>query len=92
MSRKQRGNALGKVLFSCHPRLLMLSCSGIMREELKKNEDVVFSHQNARVKMNLPNQARRYVHAGSVVAWLLLALVALSLWLMRLLGTISLPS
>ncbi len=63
-----------------------------MREELKKNEDVVFSHQNAKVQMNLPNKARRYVHAGSVVAWLLLALVALSLWLMRLLGTISLPS
>ncbi len=70
----------------------MLSCIGVMREELKKNEDIVFNHQNAKVKMNLPNKARRYVHAGSVVAWLLLALAALSLWLMRLLGTISLPN
>ncbi len=62
-----------------------------MREELKKNEDVVFTHQDVKVKMNLPNKARHYVHAGWVVAWLLLALVALSLWLMRLLGTIKLP-
>ncbi len=63
-----------------------------MREELKKNEDVVFSQQDAKVKMNLPNRGRHYVNAGAVVTWLLLALVALSLWLMRLLGTISLPS
>ncbi len=65
-----------------------------MREELKKNEEVVFIQQNARVIQNrghVRNEARRYVRAGSVVAWLLLALIALSLWLMRLLGTISLP-
>ncbi len=70
----------------------MLSCLAAMREELKKNEDVVFTRQDEKVKRNLPNQARRYVHAGAIVAWLLLALVALSLWLMRLLGAISLPS
>ncbi len=62
-----------------------------MREELNRNEDVIFSHQDAKVKMNLPNKARRYVRAGAVIAWLLLALLALSLWLMRLLGTINLP-
>ncbi len=62
-----------------------------MREELNRNEDVIFSHQDAKVKMNLPNKARHYVRAGAVIAWLLLALLALSLWLMRLLGTINLP-
>ncbi len=93
MSRQQRGNALQKEgYFSCLIRPLMLSCPRVMREELKKNEDIVFNHQNARVKMNLPNQARRYVHAGAVVAWLLLALASLFLWLIRLMGTINLPS
>ncbi len=62
-----------------------------MREELNKNEDVIFDQQMQRVKDELPNQARRYVRAGGVVGWLLLALVALSLWLMRLMGAITLP-
>ncbi len=62
-----------------------------MREDMKPNEDVIFDQQIERVKMELPNQPRRYVRAGAVVMWLLLALVALSLWLMRLMGTITLP-
>ncbi len=62
-----------------------------MREELSKNEEVIFALQIKRVKQELPNSARRYVRAGAVVCWLLLALVALALWLMRLMGTITLP-
>ncbi len=62
-----------------------------IREDMKPNEDVIFDQQIERVKMELPNRPRRYVRAGAVVMWLLLALVALSLWLMRLMGTITLP-
>ncbi len=66
-----------------------------MNEELPKNDEVIFDRQNATVKENqgnTKNTQRRYVPAGWVIFWLLLALVSLSLWLMRLLGTISLPN
>ncbi len=62
-----------------------------MREELNRNDEIVYSHQNSKIKQNRPNAERHKVSAAAVVMWLLLALVALSLWLMRLLGTISLP-
>ncbi len=60
-----------------------------MKVELPKNEDVVFDQQNKRMKENrdkLSNSQRRYVRAGWVIAWMLVALLALSLWLARLLG------
>ncbi len=65
-----------------------------MKEELPKNDEVIFNRQNLIVQEtpgNTRNAQRRYVPAGWVIFWLLLALVALSLWLMRLLGTIALP-
>ena len=60
-----------------------------MKVELPKNEDVVFEQQNRRMKEhrdNPFNSQRRYVRAGWVIAWLLLALLSLSLWIARLLG------
>lgn len=64
-----------------------------MREELPKNEDVIFNQQNARVKTsrgNPINRQRRYVSAGWLIVWYLLALAAICLWTLRLLGVISL--
>ncbi len=63
-----------------------------MREELTRNEDVIFNQQDARIKMNRPNALRHHVSLYPVLGWLLLALAALSLWLLRLLGIIHLPA
>ncbi len=60
-----------------------------MKEELPRNEDVVFNQQNKRMMEHRDNPAncqRRYVRPGEVIAWLLVATLALSLWLARLLG------
>ncbi len=66
-----------------------------MKVELPKNEDVVFRQQNERMIANRDNPAnsqRRYVRAGWVIAWLLVALLSLSLWLARLLGAFGVSS
>lgn len=60
-----------------------------MKEELPRNEDIVFTQQNERVKRSrgkISNTQRRYVSAGAVILWLLLALAGLCLWALRLLG------
>lgn len=65
-----------------------------MRAELPKNEDVVFRQQNEKVvnsRGNAENRQRRYVSAPSLIFWLLLALLSLSLWLLRLLNLVDLP-
>lgn len=63
-----------------------------MSEEMPKNEDVIFNQQNDRVKTsrgNPINRQRRHVSAGWLIAWHLLALMALCLWMLRLLGAVS---
>lgn len=59
-----------------------------MKEELPRNEDIVFAKQNERVKRSrgqANNTQRRYVAAGAVILWLLLALAGLCLWVLQLL-------
>lgn len=65
-----------------------------MREEMPKNEDVVFNRQNDRVKNSrgsVENTQHRYVNAAGIIIVLLLALISLSLWLLRLLDVLQLP-
>ncbi len=64
-----------------------------MKEELPRNEEVIFDRQISLVvdnQGNTENKQRRYVRAGWLIFWLLLALVSLCLWLMRLLGVLNL--
>ena len=73
----------------------MIECSRRnMREELSPNEDIIFAQQNRKVVMgrgSTANKPRQLVSAAGVISWYLLALAALDLWLLRLLGFISLP-
>lgn len=65
-----------------------------MREELGKNEDVVARQQSSKVmshRDNPQNLPRRYVGAFWVIFWFILALAALTLWLLRLLGYVQAP-
>lgn len=65
-----------------------------MREELAPNEDIIFAQQNRKVVLergHVSNKPRQLVRTGSIIFWHLLALAALDLWLLRLLGYISLP-
>lgn len=65
-----------------------------MKEELPKNEDLIFDVQNKKVVESFgrsTNRQRRCVSALWVCAWLLLPLVALHLWLLRLLDVLTLP-
>ncbi len=62
-----------------------------MREEIPKNEDVIFDQQTAKVINHQKNAARRQVSHGDIIAWFLIALIAISLWTLHLLGLISLP-
>lgn len=65
-----------------------------MKEELSKNEDIVFTRQNDKVKNNRGNAEniqRRYVNSTAIIAGLLLAVAMLCLWMLRLLDVVSLP-
>ena len=65
-----------------------------MREELAPNEDIIFKQQNQKVVLgrgHVTNKPRQLVSAAGVIVWYLLALAALDLWLLRLLGYIALP-
>lgn len=65
-----------------------------MREELAPNEEIIFAQQNRKVVMgrgSVANKPRQLVSAAWIILWYLLALAALDLWLLRLLGYISLP-
>ena len=69
-------------------------CRRPMREELAPNEDIVFAQQNQKVMLSrgsAVNKPRQLVSAGMVITWHVLALIALNLWLLRLLGYIPLP-
>lgn len=66
-----------------------------MREELGKDEEVVARQQTSKVmshRDNPQNFPRRYVGAFWVIFWFVMALLSLSLWLLRLLGIIASPS
>lgn len=65
-----------------------------MREELAPNEEIIFAQQNRKVVMgrgSTVNKPRQLVSASWIIFWYLLALAALNLWLLRLLGYVSLP-
>ncbi len=65
-----------------------------MREELAANEEIIFAQQNRKVVLgrgSTANKPRQLVSAGWTIFWYLLALAALDLWLLRLLGYVSLP-
>ncbi len=62
-----------------------------MREEIPRNEDVIFDQQTAKVMNHLGNSIRRQVKPGWVIAWYLLALLGIAAWAYHLLGYISLP-
>ncbi len=61
-----------------------------MQEELGKSEDVVTQQQSARIKDGVDNSPRRSVSGASIIAWFSLSLLALLLWLLRLLGIVEL--
>lgn len=60
-----------------------------MREELPKNVDVVVEQQADKLLREHKNSRRGAVSRKWVLAWYLLALISLFLWLMQLLGYIS---
>lgn len=63
-----------------------------MREEMGKNEEVIAQQQASKVmnnRGNTRNAARRQVSAFWVILWFILALISISLWLLRLLGAFS---
>ena len=63
-----------------------------MREELGKDEEVVARQQTSKVmrhRDNPQNFPRRFVGAFWIIFWFILALISLSLWMLRLLGVIS---
>ena len=73
---------------------MLHSCSRCMKEELAPNEDIIFAQQNHKVVLgrgNVENKPRQLVSAVSLIFLHLLPLAALNLWLLRLLGYISLP-
>ena len=73
---------------------MLHSCSRYMKEELAPNEDIIFAQQNHKVVLgrgSVENKPRQLVSAISLIFLHLLPLAALNLWLLRLLGYISLP-
>ncbi len=65
-----------------------------MREELSANEDIVFAQQNQKVVMGrglVVNRPRQLVSALGIILMHLIALISVNLWLLRLLGYITLP-
>ena len=60
-----------------------------MREELPKNVDVVVEQQADKLLREHKNSRRGVVSRKWVLTWYVLALISLFLWLMQLLGYIS---
>ena len=57
-----------------------------------KNEEIVAQQQTSKVKShraNPQNIPRRYVGSFWVIFWFVLALISLSLWMLRLLGYVQ---
>ncbi|MBE6419081.1 MAG: hypothetical protein E7031_03035 [Akkermansiaceae bacterium] len=61
-----------------------------MREELPKNVDVVVEQQADKLLRDQKNTRRGAVSRAWVITWYSLALVSLCLWLLKLLGYITL--
>lgn len=64
-----------------------------MREEMGKNEEVIAQQQASKVmnnRGNTRNTPRRQVGACWVILWLMVALISMTLWLLRLSGIINL--
>lgn len=64
-----------------------------MREEMGKNEEVIAQQQASKVMNNRGNPRnvpRRQVSAFWLIFWFILALISISLWLLRLLDVVSL--
>lgn len=64
-----------------------------MREEMGKNEEVIAQQQASKVmnnRGNTRNTPRRQVGAFWVILWLMVALISMTLWLLRLSGIINL--
>lgn len=57
-----------------------------MSEKLGIDEEIVAMEQQDKIKKNTRNRHRRYVGSFWLIFCLMVALVALSLWLLRLLG------
>lgn len=73
------------------PRVVLCyNTRGYMREELPKNQDVVYEQQTDKLMREQKNTRRTYVSRTWVISWYLLALAAICLWTLRLLGYISL--
>lgn len=65
-----------------------------MREEMDPNQDVVLKRQTEKViqSQGRPvNTPRRQVSPARVILWYAMALLALTLWVLRLYGVISAP-
>ena len=62
-----------------------------LREELPKYDDIIYGQQAAKVVNRQGNTSRHQVKPGVIIAWFLLALAAVSLWLLHLLGYLSFP-
>jgi len=59
-----------------------------VREELPKNEDIIFMRQNSRVMAqgnNANNIARCRVHPRTINSWLFIVCLALFNWLLSIL-------
>lgn len=64
-----------------------------MREEMGKSEEVIAQQQASKVmnnRGNTRNVPRRQVSAFWIILWFILALIALTLWMLRLLGILQL--
>ena len=60
-----------------------------MREEMGKSEDVLTNVQTKKVKYVGRNMQHRVVSSFWVIFWCSLALLSMSLWMLRLLGLVS---
>lgn len=65
-----------------------------MREDLPKNDEVLHDKQIVTLTSAAGrpvNRQRSYVSAAPIIFFMLLALAALNLWLLRLLNLVTLP-
>jgi hypothetical protein len=62
-----------------------------VKEEIPKNEGVIYDQQIIKIKTRQHNATRRQIRPGWVITWYLFALVAVAAWAYRLLGYYSLP-
>lgn len=60
-----------------------------MHEDMGKSEDVLTNVQTKKVRYVGRNVQRRVVSSFWVIFWCALALLSMSLWLLRLLGLVS---